>query len=475
MSQTRKYGRVLIVDDEDEIRDLLGELVQDQGYEVRQAVNGEAALAEIGRESPDVMLLDIKMPGRDGLEILRDARRLDRDLPVVMITGHATVQAAVEALRCGAHDFLVKPFAHEDVIRALGNAMAARGLRQTVEVLAGHSVEAAELRERMGPSQAVARISAAVARVAASDFTVLLVGETGTGKELVARAIHEYSRRVDGPFVAVDCGAIPETLVESELFGHEKGAFTGAERCRTGKIEAAIGGTLFLDEIANMSLAAQAKLLRALQEHRISRLGANAPIDIDTRVIVAVNEDLEAAILAGKFRKDLYFRLTEFVIHLPPLRDRRDDILFLARRFAVETQAELGKAPAVLSSAAVERLLTFDWPGNVRQLRSTIRRAVLMADATIDPEHLDLGPASDANAAGGDSAARPSRRPLRELVRSVVSNVEKAALQAALTEARWNKAKAARLLEIDYKTMHAKLREYGLTEPGGGEHGEAED
>jgi len=461
-------GRILIVDDEAGVREVLARLVAQEGYEPWEAPDGERALGLIAQGPPEAMLLDIRMPGVDGMEVLRRAKLLDPDLPVVIITSHATVKDAVSALRAGAHDYLVKPFEHVDVIRSLHSATTNRGLRRTIRILSERTAEAAQLHEMMGPSATVSRLCTDVARVACSDFTVLIIGETGTGKELIARAVHQSSPRAAGPFVGVDCGAIPETLFESELFGHEKGAFTGAERSKPGKLELAEGGTLFLDEIGNMPQGCQAKLLRALQERSTYRLGGVKPFQVNARVLVSTNEDLEAACARGTFRSDLYFRLNEFVIRVPPLRERKDDLVFLARRFLDLTNTELEKNVSGLLPEAEQRLLTFDWPGNVRQLRSVIRRAVLLADTEIGEEHLGLPPGPTTVRGAAVVSELPEEEeglPLKQLVRRATLDVERAALLQALKSTGWNKAKAARLLQIDYKTMHTKLKEYGIQNP----------
>lgn len=459
-------GRILIVDDEGEVRAILSRLVRQEGYDALEAASGEQALDLVRQEAPDALLLDIRMPGVDGMEVLRQARGLDPDLPVVIITSHATVKDAVTALRAGAHDYLVKPFDHVDVIRSLHGAMTNRGLRRTIRLLADRTPEAVHLHEMMGSSDAISRVCADVARVACSDFTVLIIGETGTGKELVARAIHQSSPRARGPFVGVDCGAIPETLFESELFGHERGAFTGAERSKPGKLELATEGTLFLDEISNMPLGSQAKLLRTLQERSAYRVGGTKPVKVDARVLVASNADLEAATVKGTFRSDLYFRLNEFTIRVPPLRERKEDVIFLAKRFLDLTNKELDKQVKGLSQRAIEQLMASEWPGNVRQLRSTVRRAVLLADTVIDEEHLGLPGRSSAAQVEEIASLTPEKGvPLKTLVRRATLTVERAALLHALKATGWNKAKAARLLQIDYKTMHTKLKEYGLKTP----------
>jgi two-component system nitrogen regulation response regulator GlnG len=469
-------GRILIVDDEEGVRDVLSRLVRKEGFEPLAAPDGETALDLLKRESPDVLLLDIKMPGLDGMEILSRAKELDRDLPVIMITSYGLVKGAVDALRAGAHDYLVKPFEHADVIRSVHRAMTDRGLRRTIRILSDRAREAASLQDLMGPSDQIARISADVARVAHSDFAVLVTGETGTGKELVARAIHQASPRASAPFVAVDCGAIPETLFESELFGHEKGAFTGAERQKPGKFELASGGTLFLDEISNMPPGCQAKLLRALQDKAVTRVGGTKSVNVDIRLLAATNHDLEGAVSAGAFRRDLFFRLNEFLLAIPALRERKQDIIFLAKRFLDLTNHELRKSVRGFSETAVERLLRHDWPGNVRELRSAIRRAVLLADGVVDEDHLGLlGAANPPVGLQGILSMPNDGLPLKELVRRATVAVERAALIEVLRKTGGNKAKAARLLQIDYKTIHVKVKEYGIATQGWGAEGGAGD
>jgi len=408
------------------------------------------------------------------MDVLRRVKELDPDLPVVMITSHGAVKGAIEALHAGAHDYLVKPFDPADVIRSVHRAMTDRGLRRTIRILSERAREAASLHDLMGPSDQIARISTDVARVARSDFAVLITGETGTGKELVALAIHQASPRASAPFVAVDCGAIPETLFESELFGHEKGAFTGAERQKPGKFETASGGTLFLDEISNMPPGSQAKLLRALQDKSVVRVGGTRPVSVDIRLLAATNADLETTAAAGAFRRDLFFRLNEFAITIPPLRERKQDIVFLAKRFLDITNDELRKTVKSFSEAAVERLLTHDWPGNVRELRSAIRRAVLLADAAIDEAHLGLSiaPAPPFGFPGVPGVPIDGLG-LKDLVRRATIAVERTVLVRVLKETGGNKAKAARRLQIDYKTIHTKLKEYGIAVQGGEGDGQA--
>ncbi len=455
---------VLIVDDDQDLREILARLVRKEGFTPLTAADGHSALELLRLRGAEVMLADVHLPDRDGLELLKKAREMDPDLPVIMITAYAGVNQAVAAMRAGAHDYLAKPFQHREVIRLLHRALDERQGRKGMGGGGADSNSGGSLRESMGPSDAVARLITEVNRVAHSDFSVVILGETGSGKELVAAAIHRHSPRAAGPFVAVDCGAIPEALLESELFGYEKGAFTGADARKAGKLEIAGGGTLFLDEISNLPSGSQAKLLRVLQEKTIQRLGGHTPLKVDIRLLAATNQDLEAVVAAGAFRRDLYYRLNEFSINLPPLRDRQEDIPYLAGRFLDLTNAELRKEVKGFSSGALEVLSSYLWPGNVRQLRSVIRRAVLLARELITPSHLNI------QGTGALAQSLPSRTPetswrdlsLKEIVRRNVDRVEKEVLIQALQQTHGNKAKAARILSIDYKTMHLKVKQHGI-------------
>jgi DNA-binding NtrC family response regulator len=457
---------ILIVDDEKHISAALASLVKAEGFKALVRSDGAAALETIRTQSPHLMLTDLKMPGMDGMELMRRAKDLDPDMPIVMVTAYAEVQGAVKAIKAGAHDYLPKPFNNQEVVRIIHRALSERDLKRKVRELSNRLQENIPLKEAMGPSDAVKRVIAEVLRVSGSDFTVIIVGETGSGKELIARAIHEASPRSQGPFVPVDCGAIPETLLESELFGHEKGAFTGAEYQKPGKFESAQGGTLFLDEISNMPLASQAKLLRILQEKKVFRVGGTKPMTVNVRLLVASNQDLLELTGSGSFRRDLYYRLNEFSITVPPLRERKEDILYLAKRFLDLANIELKKEVKGFSELSLNVMFNYPWPGNVRQLRSTIRRAVLLADGTITEKHLDLKrvpvpglaftPKVDGTPWKGLS--------LREIVDESTTAVEKEVLTQVLKTTGGNKAKAARLLKIDYKTIHAKIKHYGIQE-----------
>ncbi len=466
---TKTNGLILIVDDEQQICEFLSCLMKREGHAALVARDGDIAMKMMRTKAPDVLITDIKMPGMDGMKLLKQTKKLDPDLPVIMITAYADVPGAVEAMRKGAHDYLAKPFEHHEVIRVVRRALAERDLKQRLKHLSNQLQENLSLRKLMGPSDTIGRIISDVNRVAKSDFTVVISGETGSGKEVVAREIHWASHRSGGPFIPIDCGAIPETLLESELFGHEKGAFTGAALQKPGKLEVAKGGTLFLDEISNMPLSSQTKLLRVIQEKRVFRVGGTIPLDVDVRLLVASNQDLRAAVTSGMFRRDLFYRLNEFTINIPPLRERKEDIYYLAKRFLDITNAELNKNVKGFSEYALEALYVYDWPGNVRELRSTIRRAVLLADEMITEKHLDMkrvpaaGPASTLKIQG----LQWKGLSLKEIVRLSTTTLEREVLAQVLKYTGGNKAKAARLLQIDYKTIHKKVKQLGISTDGG--------
>jgi DNA-binding NtrC family response regulator len=460
--------RVLIVDDDRDISSLLSTLMNQEGLTNLTAHDGETALRMVPVARPDMLLVDVKMPGIDGLTVLKRVKETDPNLPVVLITAYAEIAASVMAMRAGAFDYLAKPFDHPEVVRVVRAALAERERRHrsmAEEIAADNS-----LRVMMGPSDAVTHIIREVNRVAHSAFSVIIQGETGSGKELVARAICQLSGRAEAPFIPLDCGAIPETLIESELFGYQKGAFTGASAAKAGLFEAAHGGTLFLDEIANLPLGAQAKLLRVLQEKAVLRLGATRPVKIDVRLLTASNQELQGLVASGQMREDLFFRLNEFTITIPPLRDRKDDIPYLAKRFMDLTNKELQKKVRRFSEYCLEALLSYNWPGNVRQLRSVIRRAVLLADDMITERHLDI---KRAPVPGLAFTPKIEGTPwdelsLREIVHRSVVTVEREVLVQVLKHTQGNKAKAARLLHIDYKTIYTKLKQFGINRTGGG-------
>jgi len=468
MSVNSVGSKILVVDDDKNIGALLSEYMAKEGLTPLMAHTGEAALEKIRLEHPDALVVDLRLPDMDGMQVMKAAKSLDEDLPVILITGYPEVRGAVAAMRAGAHDYLAKPFRHRDVVRVVFRALNEGALKRKVRSLASQLQSECSLREYMGPSDGIKRLISDVGRVAKTNFSVLIFGETGSGKELVAKAIHQFSPRCPAPFMAVDCGAIPETLLESELFGHERGAYTGADKQRIGKFEMTNGGTIFLDEISNLPLGSQAKLLRVLQEKKVYRIGGSQPVSVDVRVLAASNQDLHRLGEAGSFRNDVYFRLNEFTIWVPPLRERQEDILYLAKRFVDLTNLELQKKVKGFAQPAVDVLLAYRWPGNVRELRSVIRRAVLLADDTITEKHLGIEcpPPKQAPACMESEPEMPeppqAGLALKEITSRKVIAVEREILAHVLRETGGNKAKAARMLHIDYKTIYSKLRRYGI-------------
>src|SRR6476661_3467504 len=373
-------SRVLVIDDESAIRDSLKMTLEYENYEFIGAATGQEGLALAEREAPDLVLLDVKMPGMDGIEVLERLRALNDALPVVVVSGHGTISTAVEATKKGAFDFIEKPFASERVLVSLRNALDSRQLRDENKTLK----KAVEVRHQMiGESAGLKQVMAAVARAAPTNATVLIQGESGVGKELVARTIHRNSLRSRERFVQVNCAAIPEELIESELFGHEKGSFTGATEKQVGKFEQADRGTIFLDEVGDMSPKTQAKVLRVLQEGEVERLGSARTIKVDVRVIAATNKNLEEEIEKGHFREDLYFRLSVIPIRVPPLRDRRDDIPSLIQHFARAIADEHNMKPKRFDAAAMDALTRYRWRGNIRELRNTIERLMIMSASDV--------------------------------------------------------------------------------------------
>jgi two-component system nitrogen regulation response regulator GlnG len=466
---TAAGSKVLIVGGEEQIIAMLSEFLKQEVIAPVVAHTGQAALEKIRSEHPDALVVDMKLPDMDGMQIMKGAKALDEDLPVILITGYPEIRDAVAAMRAGAHDYLAKPLKHHEVLRVVFRALSECALKRKLRSLSCQIEDEPPLRESMGPSDVVGRLIADVNRVARTNFSVLISGETGSGKELVARAIHQNSPRCRASFMAVDCGAIPETLLESELFGHEKGAYTGADKQRIGKLEMARGGTLFLDEISNMPLGSQAKLLRVLQDKTICRIGGTQPVSADVRVLTASNRDLQRLAESGAFRPDVYFRLNEFTIWVPPLRERQEDILYLAKRFMDLTNLELQKNVKGFTQSAVDALFAYDWPGNVRQLRSVIRRAVLLADDMILEQHLGIDCVSSKPAIPDLGCNQESQDtledglPLKEIMHRRIVVIERDILAHILRETGGNKAKAARLLHIDNKTIHSKLKQYGIS------------
>jgi DNA-binding NtrC family response regulator len=450
------------VDDDPVVGRLLSVSLQREGWVVVPAERGEDALRLAADESPAAVLLDLGLPDMDGMKVLEQVRARQADLPVIVITAQNDIKLAVRAMRLGAADYLVKPIDAEELSLTLQRALERGALEREVRDLRKRAGPAATLAEQMGPGPEVAKLAEQVALVAPSNMAVLILGETGAGKELVAQAIHRESARRDKPMMAVDCGAIPDALLESELFGHEKGAFTGAERRRKGQFRSAQGSTIFLDEVGNLPMPLQPKLLRVLESGEVRAVGAEEAEAADVRVVAATNVQLTAKVRDGSFREDLYFRLAQFTIQLPALRERPGDIPHLAQRFMAEACVELRRPVIELTPDALEALAAHRWPGNVRELRNVVRQAVLESrNLAIHGDHIryvmskaPAAPATEAPAPNGDS--------LREIGDAAVEQAERAAIGAALRESKGNKSVAARALRTDYKTLHVKMQRYGI-------------
>lgn len=448
-------ARILVVDDEQGIRHVLAQLFEYEDHEVRVAAGAMEAIGLYSDFHPDLTFLDVKMAKVDGLEALTRIREIDPAALVVMISGHGTIETAIEATRRGAYDFLEKPLDTDRILLLLRNALEQRGLLEENARLRG---EVESRYEVVGKSFAIRQVLERVEKVAPTDARVLVTGENGTGKELVARAIHRLSPRADRPFVEVNCAAIPSELIESELFGHLKGSFTGAIDNRAGKFEVADSGTLFLDEIGDMSLAAQAKVLRALQEGIITRVGGSRPIQVNVRILSATNKDLDEEIGAGRFREDLLYRLNVIPLHVPPLRERREDIPMLVRHFAEATTRDAALSLKRFSDEALEKLQRMDWPGNVRELRNTIERLLILAPGNeIDAADIDLLVTGGGGGAGfsADLLACTTFSEFKEAA-------ERGFILQKLRENEWNVSETARNLEMPRSNLYKKIERYEL-------------
>lgn len=455
-------GYVLIIDDNKDICYLLSHLLEQANYETKQGYDGETAIKMLSNREPDVLLLDSIIPEPNGMAVLAHAHVLYPRLPVIIITGNAGILSAVCAIKAGAWDYIPKPFDNIRVLEVVNRAMYTRWGKQDANCKVSKDLKN-RIAGTMGNSHEIQCLTKDIINVAYTDFSVVIQGETGTGKELVAKNIHLSSRRSEKVFIPVDCGALSDSLIENELFGHVKGSYTGAEQGCAGKFEEADGGTLFLDEIANLSLSAQCKLLRVLQERVVYRIGSSKPIYINVRVLAASNECLLDAVVKGKFREDLYYRLNEYIIIIPPLRKRAEDVLFLAKRFMEETSAELGKNALSFSVAAKDMLLSYPWPGNVRELRTIIRRTVLISDSVIDVNDLGLvikavESAPDKNLNNHVLSYCFEGKSLKEIMQINIDEIERIVILDTVKKSGNNKAEAARRLGIDYKTLHSKLK-----------------
>ncbi len=449
---------ILVADDDRIIRHNLGTLLRAEGFQVREAADGLEAGQVLSDPSLALALLDLKMPGRDGLSLLRDhAERLE-DTPVIVITAYGGSAAAIEAMRLGAYDYLSKPFDLDEVQFTVRRALTQRSLVAQVQALSVDPLEAPEDDDLIGRTPAMVDVFKMIGRVASTSEPVLITGESGTGKELVAAAVHRSSPRHDRPLVRVNSAALSGSLLESELFGHEKGAFTGAVARRRGRFEQADGGTLFLDEIGEMDVALQAKLLRVLQTGQFERVGGEETLSIDVRVLAATNRDLQRSIAAGQFREDLYYRLAVVCIHLPPLRERRDDVPLLAEHLIRRLGRKYGWPHLMLAPAAVQALAARPWPGNVRELANVLTRAAIRArGAVIGPDALDAAPAGVPAPPAGSLD-----------LRTALADTERRVIAQALEQEKWNRTQAARVLGISRRQLFDKIRLYQLQPPVGG-------
>ncbi len=444
---------ILVVDDEEKVLDVLVSILVDGGYRVTTAKSGEEALRQVQRVPPDLAILDIWLPGMDGLQVLEVLKRLHPDLPVIMISGHGTIETAVKAIKMGAYDFIEKPPDMDRTLLTIRHALDQHRLERENRALREHLERRYEI---VGVSEAIRQLKAQILAAAPTNGRVLILGESGTGKELIARAIHQASLRRDKPFVEVNCAAIPEDLIESELFGHERGAFTGALTRRRGKFELADGGTLFLDEVGDMSLKTQAKVLRVLQEQTFERVGGAETIHVDVRVIAASNKDLEEEIWKGAFREDLYYRLNVILFKVPPLRERKQDIPVLAEHFLRLFCQEYGKRDKSLSPEAMDLLVQYAWPGNVRELKNVMERMVIMVPGPVIHAD-DLLPSLRPKVGrGAEPFEGGSLREARE-------RFEREYILKRLEEHHWNITKTAERLGIERSHLHRKLKAYGIT------------
>jgi two-component system, NtrC family, response regulator AtoC len=491
VTDTSASRSVLVVDDEAEIRSLLTDLLREEGYGVKAAQTGAEALATIAKDLPDLVMMDVKLPDQDGLAVLRQLKREHPELEVIVMTAFGGSSTAIKAMEHGAYDYVTKPFDIDDLLATLKRVFEHADMSNEVSTLRLELGKTAAERERIvGSSKPMLEVFKLIGKVASSDATVLITGESGTGKELVAEALHRASKRNPHPLVKVSCAALPETLLETELFGHEKGSFTGAMTMRKGRFETANKGTIFLDEIGEMTLATQTKLLRILQEREFERIGSNVPIKVDLRVITATNRDLAAEVEKSRFREDLYYRLNVIHIHMPPLRERKDDIPPLVEHFLVKYRHSPSAIPTTISEEALTRLMEHDWPGNVRELENAIERAVVLSRGNpITPEHLPFTAgrrgalAARRTKLDTDEAALETRRSALEAdeaeadvdadaesgngngtLKHRVADLERQLIKDALERAGGNRTKAAEELGIYRRLLYAKIKEYGLEE-----------
>jgi DNA-binding NtrC family response regulator len=472
--------KVLIVEDEPNARSGLAELVSGWGYRTDTARDGAEGLERAQAWDPAVIVTDLKMPRMDGLELISRLRESGNRVIIIVVTAQGSIESAVDAMKLGAYDFVQKPIDATRLKTILNNASRQRSTERELEVTRRKLRESGVLGPLVGASHVMQETFALIEQVAPSNVSVLITGESGTGKELVARTLHQLSPRSSKPFVAVNCAAIPETLIESEIFGHEKGAFTGAVERRAGCFELAEEGTLLLDEIGEMPIATQAKLLRVLEDHKLRRLGSKSESSINVRVLAATNKDPATAVADGHMRGDLFYRLNVFNIHMPPLREHKEDIPQIVETIMMDMNARHGRKATGLSPALMDELLSYDWPGNVRELRNTVERAVILGDdGELGVQHLPPGFGSGAAAQAGEApvatstqaanvqlaGSRTGRQPLVLQVGTTVNEAERQLILRTLDSTGGNKTRAAEVLQISLKTLHNKLKEYGAGDP----------
>lgn len=457
LSENGQLHKILIVDDDRSVRLVLSTILKKNGFVPLEASNGPEGISIFLSEHPVCVLLDLKMPEMDGMQTLDALKKNDPYVPVIIVTGYADIPTAVRTIKLGAYDFLTKPPQVDKLVLTLKRAIEAYSLQIALNQL--DDAMLGSLESLFGMSDSMKNVIQQIRQVSKTDFSVIIQGETGTGKSVVAQTIHNLSKRARNPFQSVDVGVIPENLIESELFGHEKGAFTGADRKKTGFFETAQKGTLFIDELENTPPILQSKLLRAVEEKRIYPIGSTKPVEVDVRIIVATNADIKTAVREKRFREDLFFRLSEYMITVPRLFDRTDDIPFLALKFITAASMELGKQIRELSKEAADMLVGYSWPGNVRELKNVMRRAVLSCeDGVIRPGHIEFIIDDTLSFQNGMSVIIP----LKQAASHATREAEKEVIKKALTITRGNKSRAARLLEVDYKTLLTKIKDYNI-------------
>jgi DNA-binding NtrC family response regulator len=452
---------ILLVEDKESLRRVLRLTLENAGYSVAEAADARSAINQISAAPHKLILTDLRMPHGSGLDVLRAARAADGAIPVILMTAFGSVDEAVEAMKDGAHDFLQKPVDSNHLLLLVNRALEQEKLRTENILLREEWSRRYGFPRIIGESEAIKRAVSETQRVAQTEATVLLLGESGTGKELFARAVHHLSARRDKPFVAINCAAIPETLIENELFGHERGAFTGASDKRIGKFELASGGTVFLDEIGELPLTVQGKLLRVIEEKVVDRIGGRAPVPVDVRVVAATNRDLKAAVESGEFRGDLFFRLAVFVLEIPPLRERGNDVILLAKHFAAQLGKDLRGRETTLSEAAISALASHRWPGNVRELENAIERACILSDTMVlEPQNLGL--ATSPQDHSDKLTSFDLSGTLSEAGQRALRIVERQKIRDTLDSNQGNKIQTAEDLGVSYKTLLTKIRDYDL-------------